>query len=277
MINIIELSTVQQCLAGKGMSQETLDQVTECLRLVTDPPPLPPPPSGGFAACGGQGVRGPFGWDEWCVDEEANFGMVGPDRWMRRNAKAMRVRLAGATPRGVALPTVGSNHIKFSTTLRFDEDWLIPKVTGGQHLFALGQGPFLFDDGSNSPDHLRLDFSPARDPEVSGVSFKYGLRCLVYEARDGQGRRERWLNFEVPSPIWPDPSEVAHLVVEAKLNASSGELDVAVSYGGYGTIQRSMDIWPGQPNRLGDAAEWGNVDGRAGRVYLGPLMYERLD
>ena len=181
MLTTAELSHLQTCLAEKNLPQETFNAVSECLQSLVESPPVPPPPSPGFASCNGDGIRGIFAWSDWCLDDLDNFGMVGQDQWMRRNAKAMRSRLAGASPRGVALPTTGSNHIKLSTTMRFDQAWLDPMALGGQHLFSLGQGPFRLADGSVSPNHIRLDFSPARDPNITGVGFRPLLLFVHYE------------------------------------------------------------------------------------------------
>lgn len=269
-MNIVPLPSLA-CLQQKGFTQAQIDAITECLN---ETPPDPPDPPTGFAPCGAQGLQGTNGWEEWCVRHVDRFGQTSGLLWMRGNTKAMRVRLPGAHPRGTALPTTGSNRVRMRCELGFDEEWMLPMVLGGQHLFAIGQGPFDLADGSRSPDHLRLDFSPARVPGANGVGFQNGLRCLVYEAREGQGHRERWLNFETAAPVWTEPGEMAPVEIEATLTGD--ELQVSVQFWDAQRIVRSMVLWPGQPMKLGDAAEFGNFDGRSGRCYIGHLTYETI-
>jgi len=254
------------CLQRAGVTQAQLDEAIECY----DTPPEPPP-SPGFAACGGQGFRGIDGWSDWCVRDTSKFDTFANGvLTMERASKAMRVRLPGAAPRGVAPPTVGTNRVLMDCELAFDQGWIDPAVLGGQHLFALGQGPFILANGQESPDHLRLDFSPGRYPDVSGVGFRHGFRCQVYEKRAGQ-RRERWMNFEEPN-AWTAAGTFRRFMVRTD-QPDDGTLRVIVTFDGSDPMTRTIDLWRGQPMHVGDALEWGNFDTRPGRCYLRNLSY----
>ncbi len=255
----------RQCLQAKGIPDPYFNEIGECFQQTfadqaPDPEPEPLPP-GMFAACSGnQSERGNAPWGEWCTDQKANFTGSGTVLEMRCNAEAKRSRLPGLS-KGIAPPTAGSNRVVMKCDLMFREEWLAGVPSGGQHLFQLGEGPYILSNGQIAPDHIRFDFGCF---DVGGGNgFRDGFRVLVYHQKNGV-HREDWFPSTTKMPGIFVPNVWVPVFVDARYNSSSGVCDLLLRVGSQ-TRQVSVTVPAGIGPKLGDSIGWGNVDHSQGQ------------
>ncbi len=276
-ITLALFSEFQRCLQDKGIPESSFNEISECFQATFNegalpPDPPDPPPSGGFAACGGnqskRGVGAEMG--KWCTDEAFNFPEVDAETFgMESNAEAVRSRLPNHPGRGIAPTTVGSNRVIMECEMKFRQDWLDGINLGGQHLFKLGEGPWIMSNGQESPDHIRFDFGAF---DVGGGNgFRDGFRVLVYAKRAGH-HAETWFPSTTKMPNVFVADAWTPVKADGRYDPNTGRCTLTLVIGNQ-TRTAEVTVASGIPVKLGDSIGLGNVDSRPGQVLFRKLRY----
>lgn len=186
-LTLAELSQIQQCLSDKGIPQDQMEKISDCLELVLNPPPDPGPgPDPGNCLEGSRGLVG-F-WRKWCGDEERNFadGPNGSYGIMRSNADA--VRFITDDGRRYDQGAI-SFEVYFPTNA-------VPQGGGGKHLFS-PSSKHKYKTEPQLKGWLRPDHLPIKRDGVDQIMIHtYNL--------DGNGNRWYLRNgsLDVVVDIW---------------------------------------------------------------------------